>query len=118
MQSNRNRPNFTRFICSGSGRVSQFGCHVAGLRVSVPEVSHRSSRRSFSKRTDTEGTAISRDGFVIAFGASFHVNMELLDEKAADHLPGCEALSDVSIYPGQRVLGTVSFRPFYCCSVY
>ena len=91
---------------------------MAGLRVSVPEVSHLSSRRSFSKRTDTEGTAISRDGFVIAFGASFHVNMELLDEKAADHLPGCEALSDVSTYPGQRVLGTVSFRPFYCCSVY
>ena len=67
---------------------------MAGLRVSVREVSHRSSRHSFSKRTDTEGTAIPRDGFVIAFDASFHVNMVLLDEKAADQLPGCEALSD------------------------
>ena len=34
-QSNRNRPNFTRFICSGSGRVFQYGCHEAGLRVGV-----------------------------------------------------------------------------------
>ena len=59
-----------------------------------------------------------RDGFVMDFGASFHVFMELLDEKAADHLLGSGALSDVSTYPGQRVLGTVSFRPFYCCSVY
>ena len=32
-----------------------------------------------AKRTDADSTAIPRDGFVMDFGASFHVFMELLD---------------------------------------
>ena len=88
------------------------------MAVGVQEVSHRSSRRSFYKRIGPEITAMPREGFRQGFGASLHVLTALLDGKPADHLPGCEAQSVISTYPGQRVLGTVSLGAFFCCSVY
>ena len=81
----------------------------------VQDVSHRSSRCSLYKRIGTENI---REGFMLDFGASLHVLTALLDEKPADHLPGCGAQSIILTYPGQQVLRTVSLGAFCCCSVY